>query len=66
MENLEKEAQWNTEKRLWIIFQRGVASDVLETRADAYTSTATASTVIPNTVMDEIVKGKQNLWQYPC
>lgn len=59
MENLEKRSTMEYRKAFMDYIQRGVASDVLETRADAYTSTATASTVIPNTVMDEIVKASK-------
>lgn len=36
--------------------QRGENSDVLEYRADAATTTTTAATVIPTTVMNEIIK----------
>lgn len=59
MENLEKRSTMEYRKAFMDYIQRGVASDVLETRADAFTSTATASTVIPNTVMDEIVKASK-------
>lgn len=59
MENVEKRSSMEYRKAFMDYIQRGVASDVLETRADAYTSTATASTVIPNTVMDEIVKASK-------
>ena len=59
MENLEKRSTMEYRKAFMEYIQRGVASDVLETRADAFTSTATASTVIPNTVMEEIVKASK-------
>ena len=59
MENVEKRSTMEYRKAFMDYIQRGVASDVLETRADAYTSTATASTVIPNTVMDEIIKASK-------
>lgn len=36
--------------------QRGKTNSILETRVDAYTSTSTAATVIPVTVMQEIIK----------
>lgn len=36
--------------------QRGQSSKVLETRANEYTTTTTAATVIPQTVMEEIIK----------
>jgi Phage capsid family. len=36
--------------------QRGIKSDILEFRADANTTTTTAATVIPKTVMDEIIR----------
>ena len=59
MENVEKRSTMEYRKAFMDYIQRGVASDVLETRADAFTSTATASTVIPNTVMDEIIKASK-------
>lgn len=59
MENLEKRSTMEYRKAFMEYIQRGVASDVLETRADAFTSTATASTVIPTTVLEEIVKASK-------
>jgi HK97 family phage major capsid protein len=59
MENLEKRSTMEYRKAFMDYIQRGVASEILETRADAYTSTSTASTVIPNTVLDEIIKASK-------
>ena len=59
MENLEKRRTIEYRKAFMDYIQRGVVSDVLETRADTFTSTATASTVIPTTVMNEIVKASK-------
>lgn len=59
MENMEKRSTMEYRKAFMDYIQRGVASDVLETRADTFTSTATASTVIPTTVMEEIVKASK-------
>lgn len=55
-QNVEKRSSIEYRKAFMDYIQRGVKSDILETRADAATTTSTAATVIPTTVLDEIVK----------
>lgn len=55
-ENVEKRSSMEYRKAFMNFIQRGVKSDILETRVDAATTTTTAATVIPTTVLDEIVK----------
>lgn len=58
MENeiVEKRSTFEYRKAFMDYVQRGIKSDVLEFRVDAATTTTTAATVIPTTVMDEIIK----------
>lgn len=55
-ENVEKRSSMEYRRAFMNFIQRGVKSDILETRVDAATTTTTAATVIPTTVLDEIVK----------
>lgn len=55
-QNVEKRSSMEYRKAFMDYIQRGVKNDILETRVDAATTTTTAATVIPTTVLDEIVK----------
>lgn len=55
-QNVEKRSSMEYRKAFMDYIQRGVRSDILETRTDAATTTTTAATVIPTTVLDKIVK----------
>lgn len=55
-QNVEKRSSMEYRKAFMDFIQRGIKNDILETRVDAATTTTTAATVIPTTVLDEIVK----------
>ena len=55
-QNVEKRSSMEYRKAFMDYIQRGVKSDILETRVDAATTTTTAATVIPTTVLEEIIK----------
>lgn len=57
MENkVENRSSIEYRKAFMDYIQRGVDSEILEKRSNEYTTTTTAATVIPQTVMDEIIK----------
>lgn len=55
-QNIEKRSSMEYRKAFMDYVQRGVKSDILEFRQDEKTTTTTAATVIPQTVMNEIIK----------
>lgn len=55
-QNVEKRSSIEYRKAFMEYIQRGTQNDILEKRADAYTSTTTAATVIPTTVLNEIIR----------
>ena len=54
--NTEKRSSMEYRKAFMDYIQRGVKSDVLEFRTDAFTHTTDAASVIPTTLLDEIIK----------
>ena len=56
MENLDKRSSVEYRKAFMDYIQRGVKSEVLEFRADAFTNTAENAAVIPETIVNEIIK----------
>jgi len=54
--NVEKTRSMEYRQAFMKYVQRGINSDLLEKRTDEYTTTSTASTVIPQTIIDEIIK----------
>lgn len=55
-QNVEKRSSMEYRKAFMDYVISGKQNDILETRVDATTTTTTAATVIPTTVLDEIVK----------
>lgn len=56
MSNEETRSTIEYRKQFMDFVQRGVKGDLLQFREDSHTSTTTATTVIPTTVMEEIIK----------
>lgn len=54
--NVDKRSSMEYRKAFMEYIQRGTSNEILEKRADAYTSTTTAATVIPTTVLNEIIR----------
>lgn len=56
MENLENRSSVEYRKAFMDYIQRGVKSEVLQFRENAFTHTTDAASVIPTTLLDEIIK----------